>query len=43
MACHTPPLKKSEATRGNAITQPQAQSHPSINSTVYKWDGTEAG
>jgi len=26
MACHTPPLKKSEETRGNAITQPR--SHP---------------
>ena len=28
MACHTPPLKKSEETRGNAIIQPR--SHPII-------------
>jgi len=25
MVCHTPPLKKSEETRGNAITQPRSQ------------------
>jgi len=40
MACHTPPLKKSEETRGNAITQPWSQSIPThfkdinINSLV---------
>ena len=26
MACHTPPLKNSQETRGNAITQPQSHS-----------------
>ena len=28
MACHTQPLKKSEETRGNAITQPQSYPIP---------------
>ena len=38
MACHTPPLKKSEETRGNAITQPL--SYPI---RILGWDGTEVG
>jgi len=33
IACHTPPLKNSEESRGNAITQPWSHPIPSLNST----------
>jgi len=38
MASHTPPLKKAEETRGNAITQPWSHPIPQFYIFLMGWD-----